>query len=148
MTFFFNLKKSNRGFFSAHASPSITSPVHSQTRVFTHTVRRLVHICRQVNASTNMQLGARFCTVVANVLRSNRHRHRHIHHLSLLSLSLSPGLGPCGTNSGQNQVTASYDSFAYKSSFELQDYPNSSLSNSTKRVLKTRIYKSDSATTQ
>lgn len=54
-------------------------------------------------------------TVQAKVLRRNRHRSITSHPSAL---PLSPGLGPCGANSGQNQVTVSYDiSFAYNSNY-------------------------------
>lgn len=71
-----------------------------------------------------------------NVLRSNRHGSITCH---FSASSLSPGLGTCGTSSGEkNQVAASYDiSFACKSNSELRDYPNNCLGNSKEKVLKT-----------
>lgn len=116
----FNLEESLC--FAAHASPSFTR----QKTQFHRTSTSNWSTCMHKYATLT-----KFCTVLAKVLRSNRHGSVTCPFSAFVSV---PVLVPLE----QNHV--SYDvSVACKSNFEQRDYPNNSLSISTDKEDKNNI---------
>lgn len=102
--------------------PRTNIPTHIHTYCSTP-----VHMCRQMDASTNMQLWPRFCSLLASFLQNDRHGSITCRFSASL---LVPVLFPMELTLEKIRSPSPTTSTSQMSNFELQDFPINSLSNS------------------